>query len=305
MNRVRVIGVLIFCVWGLLLHAQTISNRIVATVGNEPITLLDVKQQWLLTVLESEGVFLSLTPTNEKLRAVLNGIIEDHLLVKYAEQKNLAVNEQIVDENVQRKWDRILRKINSHKELSDLLEELGLTEEQLKELYREREKNDQLIAQVMVPRLSVTQKEIEEYTRQLKEKKKPLITYRLSQIYLTFTPDTRESVIKKAYSLLEELSGGASFAELAKQYSQDPSKANGGDLGYLDAGQFDPRVEDAIKNQPVGKVCGPIVDEHSVRIVKVTDKITPRDRIFRKKYYTLKKSLIDKLRKKTNIKIFL
>lgn len=294
----------ILCCCSALLQAQTVSNRIIATVDNEPITLLDVKQQWLLTMLDSEVGVIFLTPTDETLRSILNGLIEDRLLVKYAEQKKLAIDERVVDEEIQQKWERISKKIKTHKELANLLEELGLTEEKLKELYREREKNDQLIAQVMIPRLSVTRKEIEEYTRELKEKNKPLITYRLSQIYLPFTSETRESVLRQAYSLIDKLSKGESFAEIAKQYSQDASATTGGDLGYLDSGEFDPRIEEVIKNQPVGKVCGPIVDDHSVRIVQITDKITPREKIFREKYLNLKKSLIDKLRQKTNIKIF-
>jgi peptidyl-prolyl cis-trans isomerase C len=50
----------------------------------------------------------------------------------------------------------------------------------------------------------------------------------------------------QAKSLIEELDGGADFAELAKTHSTGPTGKNGGDLGWFDANQMVKPFSDAV-----------------------------------------------------------
>lgn len=70
----------------------------------------------------------------------------------------------------------------------------------------------------------------------------------------TLTPEQQQQLDQynaaakqRAEDIITQLKGGADFAELAKQYSEDPgSKDNGGDLGYVKKGVFVPEFEKAI-----------------------------------------------------------
>ena len=59
---------------------------------------------------------------------------------------------------------------------------------------------------------------------------------------------------EEAQELIEELDGGADFAELAKHHSTGPTGKNGGDLGWFDAGQMVKPFSDAVKASEPGTV---------------------------------------------------
>ena len=56
----------------------------------------------------------------------------------------------------------------------------------------------------------------------------------------------------EASALIEQLKGGADFAELAKEHSTGPTGPNGGDLGWFDANTMVPPFADAVKAMTPG-----------------------------------------------------
>ena len=64
-------------------------------------------------------------------------------------------------------------------------------------------------------------------------------------------------------------SGQASFEQLARQYSQDDSAADGGDLGWAAPGQFVPEFEQAMNNLNPGQVSEPVVTRFGVHLIRV------------------------------------
>ncbi len=70
--------------------------------------------------------------------------------------------------------------------------------------------------------------------------------------------------------LRTRIMGGDSFAELAKAHSDDTlSAARGGDLGWLNPGDTDPRFEDAMKNLAVGEISEPIKTRFGWHLIQV------------------------------------
>lgn len=76
-----------------------------------------------------------------------------------------------------------------------------------------------------------------------------------------------------AKAIKKELDGGASFEELAKAKSIDPSaKQNGGDLGFFSAGQMvKPFEEAAFKLEP-GQISDPVQSQFGWHVIKVVEK---------------------------------
>ena len=56
----------------------------------------------------------------------------------------------------------------------------------------------------------------------------------------------------KAEGILKQIQGGANFAELAKKYSDDASKDDGGELGFYRRGATVPEFEKALFSQKIG-----------------------------------------------------
>lgn len=66
--------------------------------------------------------------------------------------------------------------------------------------------------------------------------------------------------------------GTISFEEAAKKYSQCPSKAQGGDLGYFGRGMMVKPFEEASFDGEVGKVSNPVQTQFGWHLIKVVDK---------------------------------
>ena len=75
-----------------------------------------------------------------------------------------------------------------------------------------------------------------------------------------------------AEGLIEELSGGADFAALAKEHSTGPSGPNGGELGWFSAGMMVPAFEAAVLELEVGAVSEPVATQFGWHVVKLNDK---------------------------------
>lgn len=58
-----------------------------------------------------------------------------------------------------------------------------------------------------------------------------------------------EEIRNQADSILQRALAGEDFAELAKEFSEDTSAANGGDLGFVGKGVFVPEFEDVLFNE--------------------------------------------------------
>jgi peptidyl-prolyl cis-trans isomerase SurA len=63
--------------------------------------------------------------------------------------------------------------------------------------------------------------------------------------------------------------GQADFAQLARQYSQDGSAPEGGDLGWSSPGLFVPEFEEAIDALQPGQISDPIVTRFGVHLVQL------------------------------------
>ena len=94
----------------------------------------------------------------------------------------------------------------------------------------------------------------------------------VSHILLSDGSDSEQ--LEKAQSLIEQLKGDASFAELAKEHSKDPGSANnGGSLGEIDPGAMVPEFDQAAFSLEKGVVSEPIKTQFGYHILKVDNII--------------------------------
>jgi len=69
-----------------------------------------------------------------------------------------------------------------------------------------------------------------------------------------------------------EIEAGADFAEIAKQHSSCPSKAQGGDLGEFGPGMMVPEFDKVVFSAPVGVVQGPVKTQFGYHLLEVTSR---------------------------------
>jgi peptidyl-prolyl cis-trans isomerase D len=96
-----------------------------------------------------------------------------------------------------------------------------------------------------------------------------------SHILITVKPDAKDEEKAAARKRAEELlaqarANPAKFADLAKQFSQDPGSAGqGGDLGSFPRGSMVKPFEDAVFGMKVGDIAGPVQSDFGYHVIKL------------------------------------
>jgi peptidyl-prolyl cis-trans isomerase SurA len=68
------------------------------------------------------------------------------------------------------------------------------------------------------------------------------------------------------------ISGGADFAQIARENSQDTSALRGGDLGWTNPGNFVPEFEEVMNSLAPGQVSDPVVSRFGVHLIQVMQR---------------------------------
>jgi peptidyl-prolyl cis-trans isomerase SurA len=76
----------------------------------------------------------------------------------------------------------------------------------------------------------------------------------------------------EATQLIAQLHGGAPFQGVARQFSNDSTAANGGDAGWVTAGELDPEVRKAVEDMRPGTLSAPIPVRDGVYLVFLRDR---------------------------------
>lgn len=91
--------------------------------------------------------------------------------------------------------------------------------------------------------------------------------------HILFESDAEDEVIERIATAQEKLAGGESFADVAKEFSDDVGSADkGGDLGYTSGGTFPAAMETAITQLQPGVVSTPVKTEAGMHLILVTER---------------------------------
>ncbi len=101
-----------------------------------------------------------------------------------------------------------------------------------------------------------------------------VVQTRARHILLRPTPQlSRDQAATRLQELRRQiLSGRTSFAQAAREQSQDGSAAQGGDLGWASPGQFVPEFEEVMNRLQPGQISDPLVSRFGVHILEVTER---------------------------------
>lgn len=104
-----------------------------------------------------------------------------------------------------------------------------------------------------------------------KEDKQVKARHILFKVGRDATPEEEKKVRERALEVLEKARRGDDFSELAKRYSEGPTKENGGDLGYFSSGQMVKPFEDVAFNMEKGQISDLVRTSFGYHIIKVED----------------------------------
>ena len=80
--------------------------------------------------------------------------------------------------------------------------------------------------------------------------------------------DTEEQCL----ALKEQIENGSEFTNVAKEHSNCPSGAQGGELGEFSQGQMVPEFDQVVFNDELNKVHGPVKTQFGYHLLEITSR---------------------------------
>jgi hypothetical protein len=115
--------------------------------------------------------------------------------------------------------------------------------------------------------------------QELYERERPGLQVRARHILLRVpadaTPTQRDSLLALADDLKTRARAGQDFAQLARDYSQDPAAQNGGDLGFFGRGQMVGPFEEAAFQLEPGQISEVVETPFGFHIIKLEERRLP------------------------------
>jgi peptidyl-prolyl cis-trans isomerase D len=169
----------------------------------------------------------------------------------------------------------------------DFLSQASATEEEIKKYY-DRNKaalTEPLKVQVeyvvypfdhFAGKVQPSDKEIEDYYKlhretQFHQQKTLKLSHILLRVPAGADAGQKTGARSKADAIAQAARAGKDFAELAKQYSEDPSSTRGGDVGWINQGQLIQPLDQAVFALKRGEVSGALESPVGYHIFKVDD----------------------------------
>jgi peptidyl-prolyl cis-trans isomerase C len=248
------------------------ADEIAASVNGKVIKRAELEREILnLTHRYSTQMQDSTIPDDLESKA-LDNLITKELLYEASQKAQIKVEDSEVDKNLQQE----ISKFPNKEAFDSVLKRENITEDELKSAIRYGIAIQTYVEDMYVSKTSVLDEELKTYYDSNPALFKHPEMVKASHILIKLDPQADEAqkieARKKIDDIAKKLTAGEDFAELAKNYSECPSSANGGDLGSFRRGQMVQAFEDAAFSMNPGEI-SPVVETHfGFHIIKVSEK---------------------------------
>ncbi len=252
-NCLLMSGTILLGMSALPVSAQN-TLRAAAVVNDEVISMLDLAMRTRLAILAS-GLQNTPEVRNRLRNQVLRSLIDERLQQQEAKRLDISVEDSQLDDAVARLADQ---NNMTREQFLAVLEQNEILPNALLEQIRSGIIWRSLIQRRLQPSIEVSDEEVEEVVNRLINSQGHM-QYRVSEIMLSVDNMIREDEVRRAAErLVEQLREGASFAALARQFSQSATASVGGDLGWIEEGQLPDELGAALARMQSGQLEGPI-----------------------------------------------
>lgn len=225
-----------------------------AIVNGTIITGTDIDQRLALVLAANQNELSA--EDQQRLRAqVLRNLIDETLQIQEARASELEVS----NSEVEATYNRVAQQ-NFGMTPSDLdayLYKVKSSPASMKQQIRGELSWQRILRRNIAPFINVSEEEVNERLDRLKADR-GTEEYRLGEIFLSATSETKAEVQRQAQQIMEQLREGGSFVAYARQFSQASTAAVGGDLGWVRLAQLPPELAEAASQMQAGQLVGPV-----------------------------------------------
>jgi foldase protein PrsA len=299
---------IIFCTQPAMAAINQNSEKIIAIVNEEIITLKDLKaymaNMYSQLRIENNDPFEVDQIMKQYEEKGITQLIEDKLILAASKEKEIVIKDAAID----KKMDEIKARYPSDFVFQTMLEQQGMTVSDIRERIAEQMRAKFMVDNEVKSKIFVNPQEVTDYYNLHQEEFVQKARVNLDSIFISFDKGLEEAR-KEAGMVHAMLKEGKSFSEVAKEHSDLPS------VGVIEEGQLKPEIEEKVFKMKEDEISDPIEVENGIYIFRFI-RNTPREtktlkdvkeiissKIFEKKFQDRFSAWIEKLRKKAYVEI--
>jgi len=247
---------------------RPMGEGVAAVVNDEIITSYDLRQRMTL-IIATSGVRVTEQNLPQIQQQALRSLVDERLQMQ--ELKRFSV--EIPDSQVDQEIAGIAQSNNSTPEaLYAVLDGAGVSHDTLRAQIRAQLGWRILVGEKFRNRARIGEDQIDAALARMEASAaKP--QYLIGEVYLDAAQvGGQQEALDGANQLVDQLVKGAPFQAVARQFSNAPSAANGGDAGWVLADDVPPEVLTALQNMNPGQLSRPIPVRDGVWIVYLREK---------------------------------
>ncbi|NOY60904.1 MAG: hypothetical protein GXO75_18500 [Calditrichaeota bacterium] len=259
------------------LFSQQLLDGIAAIVDDDVILHSEVTQAAYIMAMQLQIDPVKNPKEFAKLKkSSLENLINRNLLLIQAKKDTIKADEHQVDGYLQQEMQKNIQQMGGEDKLEEYF---GTTLSKIRRQYREEIEKNLIISAVQNQKLAnvkVSPREVESFFKthkdsigQVKE------TVDISHILIEAQPGekARKKALDRIKMIRKRIMDGANFAEMAKEFSDDPGSASrGGDLGFMSRGDFVRPFEEAAFNLKPNEISGIVETEYGFHIIQLLER---------------------------------
>ena len=250
------------------------ADFIVALVNSEPVTNNEVRQRMVRLEQQLTQQSAPVPPREQLARQVLEQIVSERAQVQLGtelgirvDEESLALAELSIAAEPQLTPEDFGRRIAAD----------GVDINQLRNDLRNQILLQRLRESEVDSKVRVSEADIDDFIRERQGSNDVAsLQLNLAQVFVAVpedaAPDRVQTLQARAQSVADRARAGGDFAELAREFSEGPERANGGQFGMRPANRLPELFVEATRSLSAGGVAGPVRSPAGFHVLKVIEK---------------------------------
>jgi peptidyl-prolyl cis-trans isomerase SurA len=301
--------------------ATELVDRIVAEVNDQIVSLSELNQAMAPYAAKIAVMGYSEDQRREMLRKLHDDMLQKLIDQKLTDQEAKRLKLSVSDKELDAAIDRVKsdNKIDGEDAFRKALAGEGLTPESYRARLKEQLLRNKLVNYEVKSKIVITREDVRAYYERnqgaVATERRVHLRHILLQVAESASATQKEEVRRRAEGLHAKLKAGADFGSLAREYSDSPGAAEGGELGWFSIGELALPVQQAIAGLKPGQFSAVLDTDSGFQIFLLAEAELPpekpleevsseiEEKLYREIVDRKFESWIESLRKRSHIKI--
>jgi peptidyl-prolyl cis-trans isomerase SurA len=263
--------------WVSLVQAADANSRyvdgIVAVVNDEVITVSQVLRQTMpreRVMVRHMSMDDYRAKVNQLREETLEFLINNELMAAEFEDRGYTLPAEFISEQLD---SVVARETSGDWELfRSQLQDEGISLQEFEDKLERRLSADALFDEEVRRKVSVNEKEIKTYYRSHHDEFSRPQSVNLQLLKISSTDRDEQALRHRLQEVVDALKEGASFEQVAQQFSDDPTAENGGDLGWKAVDELNERFKQVAYSMEIDKISPPILLKDGIYLLKINER---------------------------------